>query len=148
MYNENIDLEDEDTSSGGFDFKSFYYNNKKLIWLLLGIIIFIIFVSMITSCGRTTNQDNEENNNSQSDLEPVLVMNSKNETVSIGSSIQISASVTNYPNAFIIYSSSDENVAVVSNTGLVTALAAGNTTITATNGSVSATCAVTVSAGA
>lgn len=120
MYNENIDLEDEDTSSNGFDFKSFYYNNKKLIWLLLGIIIFIIFVSMITSCGRTTSQGNQENNNSQSDLEPVLVMNSKNETVSIGSSVQISASVTNYPNAFIVYSSSDENVAVVSNTGIVT----------------------------
>ena len=126
MYNENIDLDDETTSSGGFDFNSFYNNNKKLIWVLIGIIIFIIFVSMITSCGRTTPSDNNQEN---TNLEPALVLNNKSETVTIGSSKQIFASVTNYPNALITYSSSDENIATVSSSGLITGKNLGTVTI-------------------
>lgn len=128
MYNENIDLDDEVESSNGFNFKDFYYNNKKLIWLLLGIIIFIIFVSMITSCGRRDVQDNKENNEQQT-LEPVLVLNNKNENITVGSSKQISATVTNYPNAFIMYSSSNESVATVTSSGLITGKSAGTAII-------------------
>ena len=127
MYNENIDLEDETESSNGFDFKSFYNNNKKLIWVLLGIIIFIIFVSMITSCGRTSNNGNTKNN----EEEPTLVLNNKNEIIAIGSSKQITASVTNYPNAFIMYSSNNPNIATISSNGLVTGKGIGTTTINA-----------------
>ena len=90
MYNENIDLEEESGYNGGFDFKGFYNNNKKLIWVLLGIIIFIIFVSMITSCGRTSGDSNNQDNGS----EPIVVIDNKNEIITIGSSRQISASVT------------------------------------------------------
>lgn len=43
------------------------------------------------------------------------------------------------------WSSSDESVAIVDNNGIITALKAGNVTITVTYGSVSATCEVTVS---
>mgnify|MGYP002620850111 CR=1 FL=1 len=129
MYNENIDLDDEDVSnSGGFDFKNFYYNNKKLVWLLLGIVIFIIFVSLITSCDRNTSEgDNNQNN--QQDLEPTLTLSSRSESLSIGSSKQITATVTNYPNAIIMYSSSNDSIASVSSSGLVTGKGMGTASI-------------------
>ena len=152
MYNENIDLDDEIESGNGFNFKDFYYNNKKLIWLLLGIIIFIIFFFFLTSCGRREVQDNNKENNGQQTLEPVLVLNNKNENITVGSSKQISATVTNYPNAFIMYSSSNESVATVTSSGLITGKSSGTAIIYAvyvhnSNKVLREECYVTVSGG-
>ena len=67
-------------------------------------------------------------------------------TVEVGGHVLINA--TTVPaGGTVTWTSSDETKATVSD-GLVTGLAAGSTTITATFGSVSATCTVTVSAGA
>lgn len=68
-------------------------------------------------------------------------------TMQVGANLQINA-ITTPSTASVTWTSSTPATATVSNTGLVHALAAGDTTITATNGGVSATCAVTVSAGA
>lgn len=68
-------------------------------------------------------------------------------TLQVGGTMQLNAT-TKPANASVTWQSSDTSAATVSSTGLVTAVAAGTTTITATNDSVSATCSVTVSAGA
>lgn len=47
--------------------------------------------------------------------------------------------------AVLTWTSSDKSVATVSETGLVTAIAKGNTTITVSSGNVSATCEIIVS---
>ena len=65
----------------------------------------------------------------------------------VGGTTQLTAT-TKPARAAVTWTSSDTSTATVSQSGLVTALAAGSATITATNDSVSTTCAVTVSAGA
>lgn len=125
MYNENIDLEEEEESSG-FNFKDFYENNKKLIWLLLGVIIFIILISIITS-GGSSNENQEEK--PKENLTPILTLDKQSASVSVGSSIQLHASVENYPGAFIMYSSADQNIATVNSTGVVTGKNVGTTRI-------------------
>ena len=68
-------------------------------------------------------------------------------TLQVGGTIQLNAT-TKPANASVTWVSSDTSTATVTQSGLVSALAAGTTTITATNDTVSATCAITVSAGA
>ena len=66
-------------------------------------------------------------------------------TVSIsGNGTQQLTASTTPSGGVIVWSSSNENVASVSNTGLVTSVGNGTCTITASCGDVSATCAVTV----
>lgn len=63
---------------------------------------------------------------------------------SIGSTQQLTATTTP-PGGAVTWASSDTSIATVSNTGLVTSVGYGSCTITASSGSVSATCAVAVS---
>lgn len=64
---------------------------------------------------------------------------------SIGSTQQLTASlIPSGSVATIVWESSDTDVAIVSSTGLVTSVGDGEATITASVGSVSATCSVTV----
>lgn len=61
--------------------------------------------------------------------------------------LQVSISPSNATDKTVLWGSSKQSVATVSNSGLVSAIAEGNTTITATAGGISATCLVTVSKG-
>jgi len=61
--------------------------------------------------------------------------------------LQVSISPSNATDKSVIWGSSKQSVAMVSNTGLVTAVSEGTSTITATAGGKSATCQVTVSKG-
>lgn len=65
-------------------------------------------------------------------------------TVAVGAAETITATVT--PSTFtnVTWASSNEGVATVSNTGVVTGVSAGTATITATAGAKTATCTVTV----
>ena len=64
----------------------------------------------------------------------------------IGATVQLTATIepNNAADKTIEWSSSDNNIVTVSNDGLVTAVAIGEATITATCGDVSATCAVSI----
>lgn len=62
----------------------------------------------------------------------------------IGSTQQLTATTTP-PGGAVTWTSSDTSIATVSNAGLVTSVGYGSCTITASSGSVSATCAVAVS---
>ena len=75
-----------------------------------------------------------------------ITLNPTSITLTVGQSDRLSATVypENTAEKTIIWTSSDESVATVSQDGMVTAIAAGNATITATCGSVSATCDVWV----
>lgn len=66
--------------------------------------------------------------------------------LNVGETLQLSASVLpeNATEKTIQWSSSDDQTATVSNTGLVKAIAAGKATVTAACGGKSATCAITV----
>lgn len=80
-----------------------------------------------------------------SEDEPVsITLNKSTDTVAAGSTTTLIATVT--PNgAIVTWESSDTSVATVSD-GTVTGVSAGTATITATNGTASATCTVTVTA--
>lgn len=77
---------------------------------------------------------------------PTLSLNKSTATIAVGEKVQLTAAV-NPVGTTVTWSSSDSTKASVSN-GEVTGVAAGTATITATAGSTTATCAVTVSAGA
>ena len=74
-----------------------------------------------------------------------ITLDKTKETIKDTQTLQLKATVSPAGvTEAVIWSSSSPSVATVSNTGLVTAVKAGSTTITATCGSVSATCVVTV----
>ncbi|MDN2452523.1 phage major tail protein, TP901-1 family [Lactobacillus sp. UCMA15818] len=70
-------------------------------------------------------------------------------SVEVGSTVQLTASLTpDDAGSVVTYSSSDESIATVDDGGVVTGVAAGSATITATTSNgLTATCAVTVTAG-
>lgn len=74
-----------------------------------------------------------------------IVLNQATATVALGESVALTAE-TNIGQE-VTWSSSDENVATVDASGVVTAVADGVATITATAGMLKATCVVTVGAG-
>lgn len=80
-------------------------------------------------------------------VEPTEIMTISQSSLTIeeGETATLSASVQDDPNRAIMWSSSDATVATVEG-GVVTAIKAGETTITASGGKVSATCTVTVEA--
>ena len=69
-------------------------------------------------------------------------------TLMIGQSGRLTATISpdNTTDRTIVWKSDNESVAIVSSNGLVTAISAGTASVTATCGSVSATCRVTVNA--
>ena len=77
-----------------------------------------------------------------------VAMNKNATTVQVGGTEQLTATISpnNAGNKNVSWSTSNKDVATVSNTGLVTGVAAGNATITVTtqDGGKTATCAVTV----
>lgn len=82
-----------------------------------------------------------------------ITLNKTEGVLTVGNSVTVTATVTpdNATNATVNWTSSDETVAKVDNNGKVTAVAAGNATITATSGSdgdVSADYALTVNKAA
>ena len=79
---------------------------------------------------------------------PVTSVAMERETLSLTIGRSATLSVVTYPavpEEAIVFSSSDESVAVVNDDGLVTAVTNGTTVITATVGSLSSDCTVTVS---
>ena len=72
-----------------------------------------------------------------------LALNQKQATAFIGDEVQLTAT-TNPADYSVVWSSSDEEVATVDNTGKVTTVGKGKATITAAIGNVKATCAFTV----
>lgn len=78
-------------------------------------------------------------------VEPTEIMTISQSSLTIdeGETATLSASVQDDPNRAIVWSSSDVTVATVEG-GVITAIKGGETTITASGGKVSATCAVTV----
>ena len=82
-----------------------------------------------------------------------IVLNKTEGVLTVGNSVTVTATVTpdNATNATVNWTSSDEKVATVDSNGMVTAVAAGNATITATSesdGDVSADYALTVNKAA
>ena len=75
-----------------------------------------------------------------------IKLNTNTLSLNVGSTGQLYATVnpSNATDKTITWSSSDNSIATVSNTGLVKGIAEGNATITAKCGNVSATCNVTV----
>lgn len=75
---------------------------------------------------------------------PTLTLSPFSASIEEGKTLQLTASTT--PNMSISYSSSNISIATVSNTGLVTAVSAGNATITASSNGLQRTCQITVTA--
>jgi len=124
MYNDD-DFKDEEEEVAQSENKilDFYYANKKLIWILGGIIIFILIASLFMGGG---------NDKPITPAEPDLVISSYNEKLSIGNSVQLFASVNGDETAIFNWSSSNPDVATVSNTGVVQGLDYGTAIITVT----------------
>lgn len=75
-----------------------------------------------------------------------VTLNSKEETISIGSTTQLTATVspTTATDQNVVWTSSNNSVAIVNEDGLVKGLSVGSANITASAGGKSAVCAVTV----
>ena len=75
-----------------------------------------------------------------------VTLNSKEETISIGSTTQLTATVspTTATDQNVVWTSSNNSVAIVNEDGLVKGLSVGSANITASAGGESAVCAVTV----
>lgn len=130
MYNDDDFKDEEENESSQSENKilDFYEANKKLIWILGGIIIFILIASLFMGGG---------NNTPQTPVELDLVISSYNEKLSINNSVQLFASVDGDENAIFNWSSSNPNVATVSNVAnnnavVVTGTSYGTSIITVT----------------
>lgn len=79
---------------------------------------------------------------------PSISLDKTEETLVWGTEVQLTATLTDTKDTSVIWSSSDESVAIVDDNGLVSAVETGTATITATNGEgkkqVKATCEITV----
>ena len=75
-----------------------------------------------------------------------VTLNSKEETISIGSTTQLTATIspTTATDQNVVWTSSNNSVAIVNEDGLVKGLSVGSANITASAGGKSAVCAVTV----
>lgn len=75
-----------------------------------------------------------------------VTLNSKEETISVGSTTQLTATVspTTATDQNVVWTSSNNSVAIVNEDGLVKGLSVGSANITASAGGKSAVCAVTV----
>ncbi len=103
-------------------FKTFYYNNKLLIWILIILVVFIILMKYIL---------NKDNKVIPKEEEIQIVIEPKqNVSVGVGNTINLKANI-NVLDAVIIWTSSDENIATVSN-GNVEGINLGKTKIIAT----------------
>ncbi len=79
--------------------------------------------------------------------EKAISLDKATASVEVGATVKLNATVAP-EGSTVTWASSDDTVATVNTKGLVTAVSAGTTNITATNDTVTANCAVTVVAGA
>lgn len=119
--------------------------NKKKLWIVvIGIVLVIILIIFLVI-----------KNNGNSNPIPVipnLLISSHRENLSISNNIQLSASVTNFQNTILTWTSSNPLVATVDQNGLVSGVGYGTTIITATylhtdNMPYSVSCEVVVAEG-
>ena len=73
-----------------------------------------------------------------------LAMGQETASVEVNSTVELTANITSTLAATATWSSSDKNIATVDKNGVVKGIAEGTATITATVGTLSATCVVTV----
>lgn len=124
MYNDDFNEEEvEEVSSNKNTWLQIYEANKKLIWIAVAIVVFVLLISLLTSGG---------DNNEKPQEPPKVVIAATSETIGLGNSMQIIASVMNIPDAKLSWFSNNESVAKVDKTGIVTALSYGKATITVT----------------
>ena len=119
MYNDEYDDEEEIQNENFI--VNFYNNNKLLIWIFGGIIIFILIMSLLTRGGSSSKEE----------LEYDISIEPKEVSVSINTSTNVIATVKNNPNAEIIWSVENIDIAKVDN-GNITGLDYGKTRVTAT----------------
>ena len=133
MKDDNEFFEDEEVEKveNSNTLASIYYENKKLIWILIIVIILILLMLIF---GKSNNSNNG-NNNTKEDVTTVTI-SSRSETISVNNTKQLSVVVNTNDNPInnptIIWTSSDNNVAIVDNNGLIRGLKEGNAIITAT----------------
>ncbi len=120
----NYQLEDNEEYKSS-KLQTIYENNRVLIWLLAIVLIFILFVAMFSSCSRQNNKSNDSE---------IITIDFDNDVDSlmIGSSKKITASVSNGKNSEIEYFTSDKDIIDVDKYGLVEGLALGNAKLKAT----------------
>lgn len=114
--------------------------------------LFLLCLPLLAlACGKPENQVPDTDSEPKPEPEVVVPVEAitglaASAELNVGETLQLSASVLpeNATEKTIQWSSSDDQTATVSNTGLVKAIAAGKATVTAACGGKSATCAITV----
>ena len=100
--------------------QSFYSNNKKLVWILV-ILLAIVLIGAIVMRNNNTSNGNTAN----------IVFDNDYDTIMVGSSRKISASITDSTSYEVKYSSSDTSVMVVDKYGLVEGIGLGSANLRA-----------------
>ncbi len=105
---------------------------KKYLMTLLVSLLVVAMVLSLVAC-----QDDKK--------EPTVTLDKTTATMNVWDSLQLTATAENTEES-IKWATSDGKLATVSDSGLVQALAKGTVTITATAGTASATCVITINA--
>ncbi len=101
--------------------ENFYSSRKKLVWLLIIVVLFVIIGLAVTKKDNKNNYDNNAN----------IVFDNNAESIMLGSSKRITASIINNPIYEVRYQSSDESVINVDKSGLVESVGLGSATLKA-----------------
>ena len=124
----NYQLEDNEEYTTS-KFQEFYNSNKGLVWVLIIVLAFIFFALIFTSC---SNRNNTNNNNNNQEEKITFDFDNDIDSVMIGSSKKITASLSNNKNDEIEYSTSNKNIIDVDKYGLVEGISLGNAKLKAT----------------
>jgi hypothetical protein len=120
----------------------------RKIHLHLIVVLTVLMLAFIACNGGNNNSDNDNNNNNLPTPVAGVSLNKSSLTLVVGDSETLRASVnpTKATNQSVLWSSSVSSVATVSSTGWVTAIAGGETVITATtdDGGYTASCELSV----
>lgn len=119
MYSE----EEQEIVSNNGTVGNFYQNNKVLVWICIAVILIAIVIFFINK--------KSDNTSSSESVAAIKIYPENDVEISLGNSYKLLAVVNNKPDAVVVWTSSDENIAKVDN-GQVTTLNYGKVTITAT----------------
>ena len=122
---------------------------KNSLFLLSATLLAGIAIGTLSSCGNDNPSEEESSSSASYVAVESVVLSATSTTLTVGQTMQLATRISpsDATNQNVTYSSSDDSIATVSATGLVTAVAEGNVSITVTTADQSKTSSVALTIG-